>query len=1135
MPPDLFLEQIALADDVGALLNQYVPSSYEYIFIKLLLLSQSDVVTKEESSFIDTLNSKFPGHQCDAFQLKHDIRLLFQTEDMNIRTRLINNIARTLNVESVLSTAHNESDESYTSHLDNDKLQPQTLVDSLIRSGSFSSLSSDSFSLINPDSLTDLSLNATLQLLTAVPCFIVHHHLLPTLVSYLKKAGASAYDKLNLSTKLSQDQLLHLLSSVPSCCSLSFIRDLTYTFLPHDLFNVSLDDVSAYYTNAFNVIKQIKVKDLSSFIYYFSLHKLSFDIQLGFIDFEDLSFFLTLEKSKAILDVIPPELVPEHVFSHDDLVFWGLVEYFKSHSDGDFSKFQQFLPVSLLQEALLMSQLIIKSDTVQSTIDLINDDQVVERVYNRKVSNILNLNQFKSFSDAPVSICVSLKNVENASLKIFEIDSKRFYRQNTQLLSHQINLDGFEPNHVIDLPSVSPSEFLSKVIDLPNSTKRGSWVVDLICDDHCTRSVISKGYISVFEEETVAGHHFHLFDESGEKILNFDGYLFVGAADGTEISTTDGEIVVPHLPNDKRSKRERIVFSIKNDGFTVPHTFTRNCESYSLRLSPLIVPEQFKSGKSMNLPIKLILSGQQIDFPTDILRKSVFTVTILQTENRSMVKYYDNIEISSNNTVLLPIDLPHSVTSITISLTTKISSKIRSGFVFDLSDSHVIDFPQTQYLSQPFLSFNSSSPEYSVILLGRNGERFPSTTLDLEVNCVVTNKSLNFRLITDHEGLACLGPLIGVSDIKLSSPTNDFGSKSFNLSNQNQSLLTNQTFSIPTGYSHTIPLEHSDFVLVHSAFHFKSRSNLSNLIEQSDRKVTMKELPAGVYQLHCLGKGLIQDKVISFVISGKLDTTHSFLIDPSRIIDYLPFGPLIESSSFDPESHCLSVELSEPSESFSHSLFQTTFCHSLDLGFFWSRNSPLISSTPCLSPSLAPLDKPLSLESRYVAHRQSQPHSTGTLADFPSLLVFDRDQVDLVPQPLNQRRSDRHHARDLIEPRSVSHFIATNMPAPSFFTISIDNVPRTSSVEVCDFLESDVVMMSDIQSAGDVIELDLEGNKTVCVVIVFNGVLNVITIGEGPSTMPTVDLRISDSVVIPNQSSQSLQQGGSVSTKIRLS
>jgi hypothetical protein len=136
-----------------------------------------------------------------------------------------------------------------------------------------------------------------------------------------------------------------------------------------------------------------------------------------------------------------------------------------------------------------------------------------------------------------VALDVDLKNVGTLLVKVFEIDAFNWYRAREAEVDASISLDGLVANHESSLRVEEPPlRRVRRRIELPQLSRPGVYVVELIGNGRASRAVIHKGRLDLLQRSGSAGHVLRVIDEQGRVLpdarLWFAGREVLPDADG---------------------------------------------------------------------------------------------------------------------------------------------------------------------------------------------------------------------------------------------------------------------------------------------------------------------------------------------------------------------------------------------------------------------------------------------------------------------------------------------------------------------------------------------------------------------------------------------------------------------------
>ena len=128
-------------------------------------------------------------------------------------------------------------------------------------------------------------------------------------------------------------------------------------------------------------------------------------------------------------------------------------------------------------------------------------------------------NKVRHGEDDNVSIEVDIKNVSTLIVKVYEINTQNYYRNNRREVNTDINLDGlvanFEDTYEYD---DSPLKRVRRNFKFADLEKPGVYVVDFIGNGMSSRAVIRKGQRRYLSRTTAAGQAFTVLNEKNEQV-----------------------------------------------------------------------------------------------------------------------------------------------------------------------------------------------------------------------------------------------------------------------------------------------------------------------------------------------------------------------------------------------------------------------------------------------------------------------------------------------------------------------------------------------------------------------------------------------------------------------------------------
>ena len=199
-------------------------------------------------------------------------------------------------------------------------------------------------------------------------------------------------------------------------------------------------------------------------------------------------------------------------------------------------------------------------------------------------------------SDEAVALDVDVKNVDTLLVKVFEINTRNFYRRKQREIDTAINLDGLVANEELSFKyDEPPLRRVRRHFEFPNLKKPGVYVVDFIGNGKSSRALIRKGRLNFIVQTTSAGQLFTVLDEKNEPAANAS--LWLG---GQEYHAgKDGRIAVPFSTTPGVQK-----IVLCSGDFCSLAEFIHQEESYSLIGGLFVDREQLLSRRKAELQIR---------------------------------------------------------------------------------------------------------------------------------------------------------------------------------------------------------------------------------------------------------------------------------------------------------------------------------------------------------------------------------------------------------------------------------------------------------------------------------------------------------------------------------------------------
>ncbi len=121
----------------------------------------------------------------------------------------------------------------------------------------------------------------------------------------------------------------------------------------------------------------------------------------------------------------------------------------------------------------------------------------------------------------PVKLSLMIKNVPTLIVKVFELNAKNYYRNNTNEINTDLNLDGLIANEEKTYKyEESPLRRVARQFEFPSMNRAGTYIVDFIGSGQSSRALIRKGRLRHLVQTGPSGQHFTVLTEGNEPLTD---------------------------------------------------------------------------------------------------------------------------------------------------------------------------------------------------------------------------------------------------------------------------------------------------------------------------------------------------------------------------------------------------------------------------------------------------------------------------------------------------------------------------------------------------------------------------------------------------------------------------------------
>lgn len=357
-----------------------------------------------------------------------------------------------------------------------------------------------------------------------------------------------------------------------------------------------------------------------------------------------------------------------------------------------------------------------------------------------------------------VRLDVELKNVDELIVRIYEVNTSAYYRNHSQPVDTDINLDGWVANSEQRLKFTQPADRRHlESIALDQLKGRGVWVIDLLGGGQRSRAIIHKGALHATERLGDAGHVFQVLDEQGNHLP--EAYIELG---GRKYAPRDGRIILPYAEQNV-TRNLLLVY----EEFASPLTIQHQSESYQLSARFLLDRQSLIAGTQASLAIRPQLTCNQTPVSLQLLDNVQLTLTATDVDGLQTSQTIDEIQLADDAEWIHDFLVPPQLRRVSFRLTGKVYNQNRDQLqTVTVEESLACNEIATSAQIGDFY-LQRTAGRFHVLVLGRNGEPIAGTSLNLAVKHLDFRNPIQFWLATNAQGVAELGELRDVDTITL--------------------------------------------------------------------------------------------------------------------------------------------------------------------------------------------------------------------------------------------------------------------------------------------------------------------------------------------------------------------------------
>lgn len=365
-------------------------------------------------------------------------------------------------------------------------------------------------------------------------------------------------------------------------------------------------------------------------------------------------------------------------------------------------------------------------------------------------------------ADEAVALDLHVKNVGTMIVKVFEINTKNFYREQLREVDTDVNLDGLVANRETT-HTYNDTSFrrVRRRFELPELKKPGVYVVDFIGNGRSSRALIRKGKLKFLAKTVPAGQVFTVLDEKNQKVD--DAKILLGGHE--YVADKNGEIAVPftHQPS-----RQPIVIS--RGEFACLDYFQHEGEAFALSAGIFVDRESLLSRKKATVVVRPQLSLNGTPVSSKLLEQVKLQIVSTDHDGVASSTEIPDFKLFEDRESTHEFSVPPRTQSLSFQLIGQVKV-LSSNQTISLAANESFalnEIDRTDKIED--LHLVRTSAGYFVELLGKTGEPKVSRPVQIVLKHRDFRDPVHFTFKSDKVGRVSLGQLEDIVAITATGP-----------------------------------------------------------------------------------------------------------------------------------------------------------------------------------------------------------------------------------------------------------------------------------------------------------------------------------------------------------------------------
>lgn len=588
--------------------------------------------------------------------------------------------------------------------------------------------------------------------------------------------------------------------------------------------------------------------------------------------------------------------------------------------------------------------------------------------------------------DEPIRMEVDVKNAPSLLVKVYEINTRHFYRTFGREVDTDVNLDGLVANAERVIPGGSDPFRRTRVmlsfpdtqngLNFPEPNRPGVYVIDLIANGKSSRALVRKGRLHPLVTTGTAGQVVRVVDEKNRPVNDATVWL-----NGQEFTPNkDGAVVVPFSTAPGR----REVVLARGDFACLDH-ITHQPEAFRLAAGIHVDRESLLSQRVAPVLVRpgLFLNGQPVS--VNLLEDVRLRINSVDLDGVPSSVEVPDFKLWEDRESIHEVRVPPRLATLSVALTAKVKV-LSTGQTVDVADGRAFalnGIARTDRIEDLYLARFGGT--YVLEVRGRTGEAKPDRAVTVALKHREFKEPVTVALKTDAGGRVTLGELADVAAVTATGPEGT--ARGWDLTTDRHTYR--QLVHAKAGEPVTLPYlgtagkpDRSELAL----FEVRGndiRADKFAAIGIAGGMIELRDLAPGDYDLYLKQTG---EKVRVRVAAG--DEVAGNVLSPVRHLERSKLKPVqVESVTADKDH--LVIRLRDASKLTRVHVMATRYVPAFsafaDLGKV--RDAELGGMSPAHAPSVYLTGRNIGDEYRYVLERRGQKKYPGNMLERPGLLL----------------------------------------------------------------------------------------------------------------------------------------------------